>query len=120
MLIPTSVAAMSGVPAERSGIASALLNVSRQLGGALGLAVISTVVTLQAAHALAAGHAAATGHTGATGHAAAAALTGGFRAGFAVSAGLMIATVITALLLLREDGRGTSLNMIELQTAGAS
>ena len=32
----------------------------------------------------------------------------------------MIATVITALLLLREDGRGTSLNMIELQTAGAS
>ena len=55
VLIPTSVAAMSGVPAERSGIASALLNVSRQLGGALGLAVISTVVTLQAAHALAAG-----------------------------------------------------------------
>ena len=51
VLIPTSVAAMSGVPAERSGIASALLNVSRQLGGALGLAVISTVVTLQAAHA---------------------------------------------------------------------
>jgi EmrB/QacA subfamily drug resistance transporter len=114
VLIPTSVAAMSGVPAERSGMASALLNVSRQLGGALGLAVISTVVTLQAAHALAAGH------TAATGHAAAAALTGGFRAGFAVSAGLMIATVITALLLLREDGRGTSLNMIELQTAGAS
>jgi len=108
VLIPTSVAAMSGVPAERSGIASALLNVSRQLGGALGLAVISTVVTTRTASALAARHSQA------------AALTGGFRAGFAVSAGLMVATVITALLLLREDGRGTSVNMIELQTAGLS
>jgi hypothetical protein len=108
VLIPTSVAAMSGVPAERGGIASALLNVSRQLGGALGLAVISTVVTTQAARAV----------TG--GDAAAAALTSGFRGGFAVSAGLMVATVVTALLFLREDGRGASVNMIELQTAGAS
>ncbi len=108
VLIPTSVAAMSGVPAERGGIASALLNVSRQLGGALGLAVISTVVTTQAAHALV------------TDHAATAALTAGFRDGFAVSAGLMIATVMTALLFLREDGRGTSVNLVELQTAGAS
>jgi len=32
----------------------------------------------------------------------------------------MIATVVTALLLLREDGRGASVNLIELQTAGAS
>ncbi len=108
VLIPTSVAAMSGVPAERGGIASALLNVSRQLGGALGLAVISTVVTTRAARALVADHSAA------------AALTGGFRAGFAVSAGLMIATVVTALLFLREDGRGSSVNLVELQTAGAS
>ncbi|MGH3404075.1 MAG: MFS transporter [Streptosporangiaceae bacterium] len=103
VLIPTSVAAMSGVPAERGGIASALLNVSRQLGGALGLAVISTVVTPQAAHALVADHAAA------------AALTGGFRDGFAASAGLMIATAITALLFLREDGRGASVNLVELR-----
>jgi hypothetical protein len=35
--VPSSVAALAGVPAERAGVASALLNVSRQLGGALGL-----------------------------------------------------------------------------------
>ena len=41
MIVPTSIAAMSGVAAAGHGVASALLNVSRQLGGALGLAVIS-------------------------------------------------------------------------------
>ena len=39
------------------GVASALLNVSRQLGGALGLAVISAVVASAAAASAAAGHA---------------------------------------------------------------
>jgi hypothetical protein len=43
MLLSTTIAAMSGVSAERQGVASALLNVSRQMGGALGLAGIATV-----------------------------------------------------------------------------
>ena len=105
--IPSSIAALAGVPASRSGVASALLNVSRQLGGALGLAAISTVVATQTTHALATGHAVAT------------AMTTGFHAGFAVSSVLVAASVVAALTLLREDGRGRAVNLIDLQTAGA-
>jgi EmrB/QacA subfamily drug resistance transporter len=107
VFIPASIAALAGVPAARSGVASALLNVSRQLGGALGLAVISTIITSRT-----------TGLLG-SGHAVPVALTAGFRSGFAVSAGLMAATVLAAAVLLRDDGRGQSVNLVELQTAGA-
>jgi predicted MFS family arabinose efflux permease len=55
MIVPTSIAALSGVGAARHGVASALLNVSRQLGGALGLAVISSVVAGSTARSAAAG-----------------------------------------------------------------
>jgi predicted MFS family arabinose efflux permease len=105
--IPLSLAALSRVPAARNGVASALLNVSRQLGGALGLAVISTIVTAHTAASFAAGHAAPV------------ALTDGFRTGFTVSAMLTCVSVVAALVLLRDDGRGQSVNLVELQAAGA-
>jgi hypothetical protein len=47
MLLSTIIAAMSGVPAERHWVASALLNVSRQLGGALGLAALTALALLR-------------------------------------------------------------------------
>jgi EmrB/QacA subfamily drug resistance transporter len=106
VIVPTSVAAMAGVPAGRHGVASALLNVSRQLGGALGLSVIATVAASTTAR-LAGG-----------GPGTADALTGGFRAGFVVSGILLGLGIITAAVLLREDGRGERVNLIELQ-AGA-
>jgi hypothetical protein len=43
------------------------------------------------------------------------ALTAGFRAGFAISAGLIVVSVLTAAALLREEGRGQRVNLIELQ-----
>ena len=103
MIVPTSIAAMSGVAAAGHGVASALLNVSRQLGGALGLAVISTIV------------AGATSRSAAAGHGSAVALTAGFRAGFVISAGLILVSVLTAAALLREEGRGQRVNLLELQ-----
>jgi hypothetical protein len=103
MIVPTSIAAMSGVDAARHGVASALLNVSRQLGGALGLAVISTVVASSTARSAALGHGAPT------------ALTAGFHTGFLVSAALVGLSVVTAAGLLSDQGRGQRVNLIELQ-----
>lgn len=42
-LLPTIVAATTGVPAKDSGIAAGLINVTRQIGGAVGLAVLVTI-----------------------------------------------------------------------------
>jgi hypothetical protein len=102
VLLGTTIAGMSGVAAEHHGVASALLNVSRQLGGALGLAAISSVtsVTARSAGPLPA------------------ALTAGFRAGFSVSAALVALAAVTALTLLRDDGRGQRVNLVELQAPG--
>jgi EmrB/QacA subfamily drug resistance transporter len=103
VLLSTTIAAMSGVSAERQGVASALLNVSRQLGGALGLAAIATV---------------AAGVTARSAGSLPVALTAGFRAGFSISAALVGLAAVTALVLLRDDGRGQRVNLVELQTHG--
>ena len=41
--VPLTLTAVQGVPAQESGIASALLNASQQIGVALGLAILSTI-----------------------------------------------------------------------------
>lgn len=43
MFISITIAATNGVPAKESGLASGLLNTSQQIGGALGLAILSGV-----------------------------------------------------------------------------
>ena len=65
--IPISIAALAGVKEQQAGLASGLLNTSQQLGGAIGIAIASSVA---ASHTQALLHA---------GHAAPAALTGGFQ-----------------------------------------
>ena len=55
VFVSTSVVAISGVTPDESGLASALLNVGRQLGGSLGIAVLGTVAATVASNQLAYG-----------------------------------------------------------------
>lgn len=86
-LVSGTVVAMRGVSGSESGVASGLLNTSRLMGGALGLAVLST---LAAAH---------TRSEAALGSAHA--LTDGFVLAFSIGAVFCLIGVVAALLLLR-------------------
>jgi len=91
--VSTSVTAISGVQPNESGLASALLNVGRQLGGSLGIAIMGTIATKVTGNQLATGpftHAAMNG-----------ALTAGFSAAFEIAGLIALAGFVTALVAVR-------------------
>ena len=53
--VPISIAALAGVQPAEAGLASGLINTSQQIGGALGIAALSTIATSHASDKLAAG-----------------------------------------------------------------
>ncbi|MFK0257055.1 MFS transporter [Streptomyces sp. NPDC090445] len=87
--------AVDGVPPQDAGLAGGLVNTTRQVGGAIGLAALTTLAASVTAHA--AGH-----------RPALEALTAGYRTAFAVSAAVLAATVVLALLLTRGTGARTA------------
>ena len=50
--VPMTLGAVSHVSDQDTGIASALLNTAQQVGGALGLAILSTIATSASNHRL--------------------------------------------------------------------
>jgi len=86
--VPITIAATTGVAPEDAGLASGLLNTTQQVGGSLGLAVLSTVSTARVTDALQGGASLP------------AALTHGFKGGFTVSAIICAAGAVLALVLL--------------------
>jgi EmrB/QacA subfamily drug resistance transporter len=85
-LVPATIVAMQGIERSQSGVASGLLNTSRLVGGALGLAVLSTI---------------AAGQAGDAGGRAVAA-TNGFALAYHVAALIALAGAAIAGFLLRE------------------
>lgn len=55
VFVGVQTAANAGVPADKAGLAAALITASSTLGGALGLAVFSAISTSRAQHMIAAG-----------------------------------------------------------------
>jgi EmrB/QacA subfamily drug resistance transporter len=87
--VPISIAGLAGVARHEAGLASGLLNTSQQLGGALGIAIASTVAATQS-KALAGG-----------GQAPGAALTGGFHWALWVCGTIALLALPATVALLR-------------------
>jgi MFS family permease len=88
-LVPATIVAVQGVPRAVSGLASGVLNTSRFIGAAIGLAVLSTI---------------AANHTHSeigSGTAAAKALTDGFQLQFGLGAIFCLVGAVAAVVLLR-------------------
>jgi len=108
--ISTSVVAISGVEPNESGLASALLNVGRQLGGSLGIAVMGTIATSVARNQLA---------TGPFTHAAVnRALTAGFSSAFEIAGAIAIAGFVIAWVAVRHrQSRAAAAPLVEVEVA---
>jgi MFS family permease len=89
--IPISIAGLAGIEEHRAGLASGLLNTTQNLGGAIGIAIASSVA---ASHTQALLHA---------GHAAPAALTGGFHHALWVLGAIALIALPAIFALVRRN-----------------
>jgi len=83
-IVPSTIAATQGAKEGQAGLASGLVNTSRQVGGGLGLALLTTLATQRTTHLIGSGQQVAQ------------ALTDGFRLAYLIGAGLAaVAAVMT-------------------------
>jgi EmrB/QacA subfamily drug resistance transporter len=87
VMLPATTLATAGLDHSQAGLASGLANMSRQLGGAVGLSVLVTVAASVTSHSHQAGGAAATVH--------------GYQVALAVCSAVALAAALVALLLPR-------------------
>ena len=89
--VPISIAALAGVKAAEAGLASGLINTSQQIGGALGIAALSTIATSQTQDSLVSGSVLPQ------------AMVDGFSSAFLVGAVVAALGVVAALTLIRSN-----------------
>ncbi len=101
MFLPVAVAATSDLPPEDAGLASGLINMGRQIGGALGLAVLVTVAASSTKHSTLASHDAATVH--------------GYRLALLLAACFSVVAALVALTLPGHPSRRTPAEVEEAE-----
>ena len=107
--VPVTIASLAGVERSDAGVASGLVNTSRQIGGAVGLAAISTI---------AASAAASYAHTHGVSVASPSATVGGFQTAFYVLGGMLVAAFVVAAVFLRPAREpAEDFESVELQEA---
>ena len=87
--VPISIAALAGIEPAEAGLASGLINTSQQIGGALGIAALTSIAT------------STTNTEMASGSALPVALTDGFQSAFFGAAGVAIFGILVALFVVR-------------------
>lgn len=97
--VSVTIAATSGVPKDEAGLASGILNTSQQIGGALGLAVLTGIATSSAARYIDNLNLAA----GPSREVIAAATVHGFQKGYLIASTFGIFASLTAVFVIRQS-----------------
>jgi predicted MFS family arabinose efflux permease len=93
--VSVTIGAVMGTKPDEAGLASGLINTAQQVGGALGLAILSSIANQRTEHAFSTGE-----------RNPAVALTEGFQTAFLVGAGFaVLAAILAALLISSRDSR---------------
>jgi hypothetical protein len=89
--VAISIGGLTGVKQEDAGLASGLINTTQQIGGALGIAILSAIATSTTSSAVA------------DGTALPVAMTDGFRTAFWVGTGIAALGLLASLVLVRSS-----------------
>ena len=107
--VPMTIAGLTGVERADAGIASGLINTSRQIGGAVGLAAVSTIATTYTSR-YADGHAGVTAANGS-------ALTHGFDVAFYALTGLALVGAVIAAVFIEPQRRKVEPEVVATEPA---
>jgi EmrB/QacA subfamily drug resistance transporter len=104
--VPVTIASLEGVERSDAGIASGLVNTSRQIGGAIGLAAVSAIAASSTSSYV-------DGHAGVAA-AGGVALDHGFRTALEVLTGLLVVGAIVAAGLVRTKSKPAEADTAEV------
>ena len=107
--VTSTIAAVAGVDQREQGLASGLINTSQQIGGALGLAVLSTIATSRTDDVMASGNSTLPN-----------ALSEGFQSAFLGGAVIALLGFVATLVLIRTRDSKAHMAMANADAGAAS